>query len=96
MALISVMVVLLTSLSLVSAPNAFAVGTQDCAGGAIQIIAHQDDDLLFQSPDLLRDVDAGRCVRSVFVTAGDSGYGNDYWQSREEGAEAGDEDEDDA
>ena len=88
MALISVMVVLLTSLSLVSAPNAFAVGTQDCAGGAIQIIAHQDDDLLFQSPDLLRDVDAGRCVRSVFVTAGDSGYGNDYWQSREEGAEA--------
>ena len=88
MALISVLVVLLTSLSLVSAPNAFAVGTQDCAGGAIQIIAHQDDDLLFQSPDLLRDVDAGRCVRSVFVTAGDSGYGNDYWQSREEGAEA--------
>ncbi len=67
--------------------SADVIGTE-CSGGAIQIIAHQDDDLLFQSPDILRDVDQGRCVRTVYVTAGDSGYEDDYWQSRESGAEA--------
>lgn len=67
--------------------SADVIGTS-CSGGAIQIIAHQDDDLLFQSPDILRDVDQGRCVRTVYVTAGDSGYEDDYWQSRESGAEA--------
>ncbi|NLI85488.1 MAG: hypothetical protein GX440_08885 [Propionibacterium sp.] len=67
--------------------SADVIGTE-CSGGSIQIIAHQDDDLLFQSPDILSDVDAGRCVRTVYVTAGDSGYDDDYWESRESGAEA--------
>ena len=39
----------------------------------MQIVAHPDDDLLFQSPDLLHDVVGGKCVRTVFVTAGERG-----------------------
>lgn len=53
------------------------------------IVAHQDDSLLFQSPDLLRDIRSGRCVRTVFLTAGDAGKEESYWITREEGAEAG-------
>jgi LmbE family N-acetylglucosaminyl deacetylase len=51
-------------------------------------VAHQDDDLLFMSPDLLRDVQAGRCVRTVYVTAGDAGEGSGYWMGREAGVRA--------
>ncbi len=54
----------------------------------MNIVAHQDDDLLFQSTDLLNAVKAGDCVRTVFVTAGDAGGGQDYWLSRENGAKA--------
>ncbi len=52
------------------------------------VVAHQDDALLFQSPDLLGDVRSGRCVRTVFLTAGDAGKPQSYWASREAGAEA--------
>ena len=84
----SALVVFMTTLGMVAAPKAFAADLEDCAGGSVQIIAHQDDDLLFQSPDILRDVDQQRCVRTVYITAGDGGYEDDYWESREEGAEA--------
>lgn len=58
-----------------------------CPQGAIMnVVAHQDDDLLFLSPDLLHDVQAGRCVRTVFVTAGDAGRDAAYWGGRETGA----------
>ena len=59
-----------------------------CAGGIVNVVAHEDDDLLFQSPDLLNDISAGRCVRTLFVTAGDAGLGDFYWAEREDGAEA--------
>lgn len=59
-----------------------------CSDGAMQIVAHQDDDLLFQSPDLLHDIQAGRCVRTVFVTAGDAAQGEAYWMGRERGSQA--------
>lgn len=52
------------------------------------IVAHQDDDLLFTSPDLLNDIKAGHCIRTVYVTAGDAGTGDFYWLSREQGSEA--------
>jgi len=55
-------------------------------GGALQIVAHQDDDLLFQSPDLVHDITAGRSVRTVFVTAGDAAKDEAYWSSRERGS----------
>lgn len=80
--------ILLTSLGVFTIPKALAADKVGCSGGSIQIIAHEDDDILFQSPDILRDVDAGRCIRSVFVTAGDASQGSSYWQSREKGAEA--------
>ena len=52
------------------------------------IVAHEDDDLIFQSPDLLEAIAAGDCVRTVFVTAGDAGLGTAYWHEREEGSRA--------
>lgn len=54
----------------------------------MNVVAHQDDDLLFRSPDLLHDVQAHRCVRAVFVTAGDAGRDSAYWTGRETGARA--------
>ena len=60
-----------------------------CAGPTIMnIVAHQDDDLLFMSPDLLHDLKAGHCVRTVYMTAGDAGAGRFYWLNREQGSEA--------
>lgn len=54
----------------------------------INIVAHQDDSLLFQSPDLFHDVQSGHCTLTIFTTAGDAGAGPDYWLSREAGARA--------
>src|SRR5205814_1739110 len=56
------------------------------AGASMQIVAHPDDDLLFQSPDVLHDIQAGKCVRTVYVTAGERGDPNTLdW--REHGVE---------
>lgn len=57
-----------------------------CFGGAMQIVAHEDDDLLFLSPDVLHDIQARRCVRTVFATAGDAAKGHAYWAGRERGS----------
>ncbi|MGD9735687.1 MAG: PIG-L family deacetylase [Solirubrobacterales bacterium] len=65
-----------------------ATAAPPCAGADIYIAAHQDDTLLFQSPDLLEDVRGNRCVQTVFTTAGDAGKGAAYWEGREAGAEA--------
>lgn len=60
-----------------------------CTGPTImQFVAHQDDDLLFMNPTLLHDIKAGRCVRTVYLTAGDGGNGHYYWLGREQGSEA--------
>ncbi len=61
---------------------------QGSTGRTLNIVAHEDDDLLFLSPDLLHAIQAGRTVRTLFLTAGDSGAGADYWQSRESGVQA--------
>jgi LmbE family N-acetylglucosaminyl deacetylase len=53
----------------------------------MNIVAHEDDDLLFLSPDLLHDIQSGRCVRSVFLTAGDAGASKFYWINRQLGSE---------
>ncbi len=71
-----------------SAVSARAAGPE-CPSAAMYIAAHADDTLLFQSPSLLRDVRSGRCVRTVFLTAGDAGKPTSYWEGRELGAEAG-------
>jgi LmbE family N-acetylglucosaminyl deacetylase len=86
-AMISAATSLLPLGSSVSAtPSSPAVASSTCAAGAMQIVAHEDDDLLFQSPDLVRDVVAGRCVRTVFLTAGDAAKGETYWKGRENGS----------
>src|SRR5215475_11483965 len=50
-----------------------AVAEPECNGRSMNIVAHEDDDLLFLSPDLIHDIQSGRCVRTIFVTAGDAG-----------------------
>jgi len=58
----------------------------NCVGGTVFIIAHPDDDLLFQAPDLQTDVSSGACITTVILTAGDSGTsGSSYALSREQG-----------
>jgi LmbE family N-acetylglucosaminyl deacetylase len=70
-------------------PGAASAASADCSAGSTMIIvAHQDDPLLFLNPDLIHAIQNGRCVRTVFVTAGDDGQGQSYWSSREKGAEA--------
>jgi LmbE family N-acetylglucosaminyl deacetylase len=57
-------------------------------GKQLNIVAHEDDDLLFLNPDIVTAVRAGKCVRTVAVTAGDAGGDASYWRSRERGARA--------
>jgi LmbE family N-acetylglucosaminyl deacetylase len=59
-----------------------------CADPVLNVVAHPDDDLLFLSPDLLHDIEAGRCVRTVVTTAGDGGEGSAYWMGLEQGLRA--------
>jgi LmbE family N-acetylglucosaminyl deacetylase len=54
----------------------------------LNIVAHEDDDLLFLSPDLLHAIQAGRNVRTLFLTAGDAGSDAAYWRGREAGMRA--------
>ena len=72
----------------VKAPPAFPAKRAACTGSAMQIVAHADDDLIFQSPDVLHDIEAGRCVRTVYVTAGDAAKDDLYWKGREGGSRA--------
>jgi LmbE family N-acetylglucosaminyl deacetylase len=58
------------------------------AGTTLNFVAHEDDDLLFLSPDLLHAIQAGRTVRTVFLTAGDAGNSATYWMGREAGSRA--------
>ena len=49
-----------------------AESPQDCAQGTvINVVAHEDDDLLFLNPDIQHDIDAGLCVTTIYLTAGD-------------------------
>lgn len=57
-------------------------------GTTLAVVAHQDDDILFMNPDLGGDIAARRCIRTVYLTAGDAGAGESYWASREQGAKA--------
>jgi len=69
----------------ISVPRAQAAG---CSGGTTVLVAHQDDDLLFINPDVVADIKAGKCVQTIFLTAGDAGSGNGYALEREQGSEA--------
>jgi LmbE family N-acetylglucosaminyl deacetylase/putative flippase GtrA len=60
-----------------------------CEGPVLMnIVAHEDDDLLFMNPDLQHAINAHHCVRTVYLTAGDAGGARPYWLSRELGSQA--------
>jgi len=44
--------------------------------------------LLFMNPAIMNDIKAGHCVRTVYLTTGDGGFGEFYWLKREQGSEA--------
>ena len=70
-------------ISLGELPNDTCHGTT-----VMSIVAHEDDDLLFMNPDLSEDIKSGRCVRTVYLTAGDAGGDAYYWLGREQGSQA--------
>src|SRR5690606_22073362 len=61
----------------------------DCRGiKDLAFVAHLDDDLLFMNPDLAANIEAGGCVRVVYLTASDAGEGEPYMLGRERGVRA--------
>lgn len=60
----------------------------ECSKTDLNIVAHQDDDLLFMNPDVQKSITEGNCVRTVYLTAGDAGHSSFYWLKREKGAQA--------
>lgn len=54
----------------------------------MNIVAHQDDDILFMNPDVQNSINEGHCIRTIYITAGDAGHQTSYWLKRERGAEA--------
>src|SRR4051794_28561910 len=60
-----------------------AASAATCTANAMYIAAHAPDSLLFESPDLLHDVQAHACVTAVFLTADDLGNGHAYWSNLE-------------
>lgn len=54
----------------------------------MQVVAHEDDDLLFMNPDLYHSAQRGDCIRTLYITAGDAGSSKFYWLGREQGSEA--------
>ncbi|MGX6604927.1 PIG-L family deacetylase [Micromonosporaceae bacterium Da 78-11] len=79
--------------AVVAASSAVAVPSPAVAADVpcvhtLNVVAHEDDDLLFLNPAVSDDIAAGRCVTTIFVTAGDAGRGAGYWRARELGAMA--------
>ncbi len=58
----------------------------------LQIVAHEDDDIIFMNPDVTNTIAQGNFERTVYLTAGNlaaGGSDTSYWQNREAGALAG-------
>ncbi len=72
--------------TVVNAPAATAA--PGCSQTILTIVAHEDDDLIFINPDILNDIAAGRCTRTLFVTAGDAGNAYPDSLQRENAPEA--------
>ena len=58
------------------------------ANSSMNVVAHEDDDLLFMDPATATDVASGGCLTTVYLTAGDDGQSEAYWHGREVGAMA--------
>ena len=84
-----VVAALAAALAVLGGPAPPAQAALECRDNLVMNFApHEDDDILFLNPDIQTDIAAGRCVLTVFVTAGDAGLGEAYWRSREDGARA--------
>ncbi len=83
-----VLVIAATFATSFTVEKAFAAGSCSPENTVMNIVAHQDDSLLFQSPDLFHDIQNDRCTMTIFVTAGDAGSGEQYWLGREDGVKA--------
>ena len=81
---------IIASLMLVQlSPTKITSAAAGCPQGTtLNIVAHLDDDLLFLNPDMLHNIQAGRCVRTVYLSASDDGRDASYWQGREVGEKA--------
>ena len=78
-----------TNLSTVLPTNIDELQYTRCQGPTIiNIVAHQDDDLLFINPDIIKHIRQDYCVRTIYLTAGDAGNTGFYYSSREQGAQA--------
>lgn len=54
----------------------------------LQVVAHADDDLAFINPDVQSALNNGKCIRTVYLTAADHGWGIQYAEEREKGIQA--------
>jgi len=72
------------------APTIASADTGTCTpeNTIVNVVAHHDDDLLFQNPDILHDIQSGRCVKTIYMTASDAGSIPSYWSNRESGVKA--------
>lgn len=63
---------------------------RDSSPLSLQVVAHQDDDLLFMNPDVRDDVRAGRAVVTVFLTGGEAAASDpaEYIAGRQAGVRA--------
>lgn len=59
--------------------GALQVAAQDARDTVtVQIVAHQDDDLLFMQPDIVAAIRSGATSRTIYLTAGDAGGSNPF------------------
>lgn len=58
------------------------------AGVNLNIVAHEDDDILFMNPDIQHDISAGECVTTIYVTTGAYAAGTRLTELRENGPKA--------
>ncbi|HEY5267607.1 MAG TPA: PIG-L family deacetylase, partial [Candidatus Saccharimonadales bacterium] len=78
-----------SSLSTILPVDISSLPAIDCdSPTAVNIVAHEDDDLLFMNPDILNEIKDGYCERTIYVTSGDAGNGPFYYLSRQRGSEA--------
>ncbi|MGW2400143.1 PIG-L family deacetylase [Kitasatospora sp. NPDC001664] len=79
---------LLTAAVVAAAPLTLTQAARAAQPGAgiVQIVAHEDDDLLFMNPDLSNSIKAGIPITTVYLSAGEATAGVEYARQRQNGA----------
>lgn len=65
---------LVTSLMAVTPPAAGANAPADRATAFVNVVAHEDDDILFMNPDVVGGIRAGAPTTTIFLTAGENAF----------------------